>query len=90
VQGAGSLLSTRESCNAACQWVGSPGGRESDLSGNSPRRTRKAVLTMELPITARDPPIPGRRFAPPPASELGSSLRAVTPVDWTPTQASWQ
>jgi hypothetical protein len=38
VQGAGSLLSTRESRNAACQWVGSPGGRESDLSGNSPRR----------------------------------------------------
>ena len=38
MQGAGSLLSARESCNAACQWVGSPGGRESDLSGNSPRR----------------------------------------------------
>jgi hypothetical protein len=52
VQGAGSLLSARSRnlpVNAACQWVGSPGGREWEQ----------------------------------PASALGSSLRAVTPVDWT-------
>ena len=33
MQGADSLFS--ESRNVACQWVWRPGGRESDLSGNT-------------------------------------------------------